>query len=123
MDVTRCKHAETGHEAELPTAALVAFKARGWEPISNSRTEQDAEQERIDAENAAALHVEAVLEVLTADKRPTVDAVLDEVGDDADAASAALAVEETHESPRTTLVARLNQIIDNAGDAGTTKEK
>ena len=121
--VTRCKHAEIGAEAELPTDALVAWQARGWEPISGSRSVEAAELERIDAENAAAAHVEAVVEVLTADKRPTIETVLDEVGDDIDAAAAVLAVEQANESPRTTLVARLNQIINPAGDAGNTKEK
>jgi hypothetical protein len=54
-DVTRCRHAEIDGEAELPTASLVAWQARGWEPISESRSPEAAEDERIDAENAAAV--------------------------------------------------------------------
>lgn len=120
--VTRCEHPETGGVAELPTDALAAFVARGWEPVSESRSTEAAETERIDRENAASLHVEAVVEAASAEKRPTIETVLDEVGDDVDAAAAVLAVEQANESPRTTLVARLNQIINPAGDAGNTKE-
>lgn len=115
-ELTRCRNVEIDAEHELPTASLDAWKARGWEPISDSRSFETAEIERIDRENAAALHVEAVVEVLTAEKRPTIDTVLDEVGDDVDAAAAVLAAEQAHENPRTTLVARLNQIINPAGD-------
>ena len=54
--VTLCKHAELGVEVNQPTDALAAFVARGWEPIGVSRSVEDANQERVDAENAAALH-------------------------------------------------------------------
>jgi hypothetical protein len=122
-DVTRCKHADTGHEAEIPTPALAAWQRLGWEPISDSRSLDEAEQERIDAENAAAERVQAVVEDLTAgDKRPTVAQVLEEVGDDPDAARAALDIEQADPNPRSTLVAGLTQIIDTAGDAGNHQE-
>ena len=54
-EVTRCRNAEINAEAELPTDALHAWRARGWEPISDSRTVEAADLERVDAENAAAL--------------------------------------------------------------------
>ena len=54
--VTLCKHAELGVEVNQPTDALAAFVARGWEPIGKSRSVEAANQERVDAENAAALH-------------------------------------------------------------------
>ncbi len=119
--VTLCRHAELGVEVNQPTDALAAFVARGWEPIGESRSEEDANQERVDAENAAALHVADVVEILTSDEHLTVAETLAEVGDDPETASAALAVEQSHENPRTTLVARLNQITNPAGDAGTTE--
>lgn len=53
-DVTRCKHPEIDAEAELPTESLAFWKARGWEPVTDSRSMEAAEVERIDAENAAA---------------------------------------------------------------------
>lgn len=54
--VTRCRNAETGGEAELPTDALKAWQAHGWEPVSGeSRSLEEAEAQRVDAENAAAL--------------------------------------------------------------------
>jgi len=53
-EVTRCRNEAINAEAELPTEALVAFKARGWEPIGESRTRAEADAERVDAENAAA---------------------------------------------------------------------
>lgn len=122
-EVTRCRNTDTGAEAELPTDALGAWVRLGWEPISDSRPLDEAEQERINAENEAAARAQAVVEDLTSgDKRPTVAQVLDEVGEDPDAARAALDVEEAHPSPRTTLVARLTQIIDTAGDAGNHQE-
>lgn len=52
--VTRCTHAETGGEAELPTDALAAYVARGWEPVGESRTIEAADAERVTRENAAA---------------------------------------------------------------------
>lgn len=118
---TRCRHNETGAEAELPTEALAAWQAHGWEPISDSRSYEAAEAERVQVETAAAAHVAEVVAVLTTG-RLTVDKVLEQVGEDPNAAVAALQVEQSHENPRTTLVARLNQIINPAGDAGTTKE-
>ena len=54
-EITRCRNAEINAEAELPTDALHAWRARGWEPISDSRTVEAADLERVDAENAAAL--------------------------------------------------------------------
>lgn len=118
-ELTRCKHPETGGVAELPTDSLAAWKAHGWEPISGSRTLEAAEAERVTAENLAAAEVDAVVETITAEHL-TVDEVLAEVGDDPATAAAALQVEQSHESPRSTLVARLIQI---AGDAGNQKEK
>lgn len=115
---TRCKHNVTGAEAELPTESLGAWQAHGWEPISDSRTFEDAEAERVDAENQSAARVRAVVNTLTVD-HPTVEKVLEQVGDDPATAEAALQVEQSHENPRSTLVARLNQI---AGDVGNTKE-
>ena len=53
-DVTRCRNAEINAEAELPTDALHAWKARGWEPVTDSRSMEAAEVERVEAENAAA---------------------------------------------------------------------
>jgi len=53
-DLTRCRNTTIDAEAELPTDALRAWKARGWEPITESRSESAAEAERVDAENAAA---------------------------------------------------------------------
>ena len=120
--VTRCRHAEIGAESEIPTDALAAFVARGWEPIGESRSVEDANQERVDAENAAAWHVADVVEILTSDEHLTVAETLAEVGDDPEAATVALQVEQSHENPRTTLVARLNQITNPAGDAGPSKE-
>lgn len=121
--VTRCRHAETGGEAELPTDALKAWQAHGWEPITGvSRSIEDADAERVDAANAAAVRVDAIVETLSTDKHLTVDQVLEQVGTDTAAATAALQIEQANESPRTTLVARLNQIINPAGDAGNTKE-
>lgn len=121
-DVTRCRHADTGHEAEIPTEALGAYARLGWEPITDSRSFDEAEQERIDADNEAAARLQSVVEELSADKRPTVEAVLEQVGDDPDAARAALDIEQGADRPRTTLVARLTQIIDTAGDAGNHQE-
>lgn len=120
--VTRCRNEGINAEAELPTDALAAWQARGWEPIGEDRTIQEAEAERVAADNAAAARVEAVVETLTAEKL-TVDEVIAAVGDDAAAAAAALQVEQSHENPRSTLVARLSQIINPAGDAGNTKEQ
>lgn len=120
-EITRCRHEETQAEAELPTDALAAWIAHGWEPISDSRTVESAEAERVTAENTAAAHVQDVVEAITAQKL-TVAEVLEEVGDDPAAAAAALQVEQSTENPRSTLVARLNQITNPAGDAGTPKE-
>ena len=120
-EVTRCRHDEIGAESELPTDVLGYWVARGWEPISKSRPSEVAEQERIDAENVAIARVDAVVEVL-ATEHLTVTETLDAVEDDPDAAAAALVVEQSTENPRTTLVARLNQITKPAGDAGNTKE-
>jgi len=117
--LTRCRHPELGTEAELPTDALGAWAARGWEPITESRSLETADVERIQAEEAAAAHVQAVIKAVSAAKRPNVDQVLDEVAGEPAAAAAALAAEQSHESPRSTLVARLNQIVNPAGTAGT----
>lgn len=51
---TRCRNETIGAEVELPTDALVAYMARGWDPISESRTIEQADAERVAAENAAA---------------------------------------------------------------------
>jgi len=91
--VTRCKHDEIGAEAELPTDALDAWKARGWEPISDSRSRHAAEVERVDAENAAAQY----------DK------------------GGALSPASTPHIPRATPVTRPTGTT--AGDAGKNKEK
>ena len=54
--VTFCRNAETGGEAELPTDALDAWGAHGWEPVTGeSRSLQEAEAQKVDAANAAAL--------------------------------------------------------------------
>lgn len=111
---TRCRHNETGHEAEIPTEALDAWSRLGWESIGDSRSQNEAEQERIDAENASAdLQVE-VAEELAAPKPPKVSEVLAQVGDDPEAAQAALDAEQARENPRTTLVDGLQKIIDAA---------
>jgi len=44
----------------------------------------------------------------------TADAILFEVGNDADLAAVALAEEQARETPRTVLSAKLQRIIDNA---------
>ena len=122
-EVTRCRNTETGHEAELPTDALGAYVRLGWEAISESRSSDAAEQERIDRDNEAAARVQTVVaELTTAEKPPTIAEILDTVGDDPEAARAALDIEQGTDSPRTTLVARLTQIIDTAGDAGNHQE-
>jgi len=121
-EVTRCRNAETGHEAELPTDVLGAYVRLGWEAISESRSSDAAEQERIDRDNEAAARLQTVVAELSADKPPTIAEILDTVGDDPEAARAALDIEQGTDSPRTTLVARLTQIIDTAGDAGNHQE-
>jgi hypothetical protein len=121
-ELTRCRHNETGAEAELPTEALGAWHAHGWDPISDSRSFEAADVERVQAEEAAAAHIQGVIETLSSTKRPNIDAVLEEVAEDPAAAAAAMQIEQARENPRTTLVDRLNQIINPAGDAGTQKE-
>lgn len=71
----------------------------------------------IDAERNRALLAERRLLVIPApDPRPTIAAVLSRVGDDRDAAVAALAAEREHGDPRPRLVKKLESIITKQED-------
>lgn len=123
MLYTRTKHDVTGHEAELPTEVVGTWQRLGWQPISEPRTEQEADIERAAADEAHAAMVAEVAQAVTADKAPVIAEVEALVGDDPAAAQVALDAELARPKPRTTLVDRLNQITTpTAGDAGTTEE-
>ena len=118
MLYTRCKHDVTGHEAELPTDVAGTWQRLGWQPISEPRTEADADAERAAEAVADAERVAEVTQAVAADKPPVIDDVLELVSDDPAAAQVALDAELARPKPRTTLVDRLTHIT--AGDAGTT---
>jgi len=63
------------------------------------------------AEAGAAEGADGTTEVATR----TADAILADVGDDAEAAQAALDVELARDTPRTSLTAKLQKIVDAAG--------
>lgn len=94
QQVTRCQHKETGHVAELPTDALAFYLARGWEPVTGSRSRSEAEAEAQAAEAAAAEK----------------------------AAREARAVPPRSIRPRTATT-EARQPTDTAGDAGPSKEQ
>lgn len=54
------------------------------------------------------------IETQTEFAKPTADAIILEVGTDADKAQAALDEENASESPRTSLIAKLERIVRNA---------
>lgn len=115
--ITRARHDVTGAEAEFPSEVAGAWQRLGWQPISEPRSLQEAEQERIDEAAAHAARVAEVADLVAADKPPVIDEILTKVGGDPDAAAVALAAEQARANPRTTLVDRLTQITPTAGDA------
>jgi len=60
-EFTRMSSPVDGTPAEIPSDAAEVYAARGWEPISDSRTYEQAAQEAADAQSAAleAAEVEA----------------------------------------------------------------
>jgi hypothetical protein len=60
-EFTRMTSPVDGTPAEIPSDAAEVYAARGWEPISGSRSYEQAAQEAADAQSAAlaAAEVEA----------------------------------------------------------------
>lgn len=114
-DLTRCEHPDTGGQAELPTEALPTWERLGWQPISDSRSPEQAELERIEADEEQAALIAGVVADLTADKPATVAEVLEQVGDDPEAAQVALDLELSRDNPRSTLVDGLTKIAADGG--------
>lgn len=98
---------------EVPADAADAYEAKGWEKLSDPRPYGTAQQERADAEAAAALAAETATAVIEQPEEQTVAAVLAEVGDDPEKARTALEAEQSRDKPRKTLIDKLTLIAGN----------
>jgi hypothetical protein len=58
-EFTRMRSPVDGTPAEIPSDAADVYAAKGWEPISGSRSYEQAAQELADAESAALAAAEA----------------------------------------------------------------
>ena len=112
-EFVRVRNAETGGEADVPTASLPAWEPRGWEPVSEPRSLSRAlDEETIRAQQEAAGQGAAKAE---AEEKAgdTIRQIVDRVGDDPALAAEALRVENERTQPRVTLVAELERIARN----------
>jgi hypothetical protein len=122
VEWTRVRHPDTGGEAIVPVESLPLHEPRGWEPFGEEADDPavlliQADTERADAAEAAAAQAEQAAE---STEGGTVAEVLAAVGDDPTAARAALDAEQAKDHPRSTLVARLEQIADSDADEAPT---
>lgn len=116
LQVTFCRHNETGQETNIATDALPGWQKLGWEPIGESHSLEELQTAAVEAEiarTAAQSEAEAVAEDV---EDHTIKEVLDEVGDDPVKAQAALDAENATEKPRKTLVAALTKVAETAPD-------
>lgn len=110
----RVKHPDLDDEAEVAAESLPAWKARGWEAVSEPRSlsrAQDEETIRAQEQAAEAEKARAKAEEMAGDR---VDQILKKVGSDPVLAAEALKVENEKAQPRVTLVAELERIAGNA---------
>jgi hypothetical protein len=124
-EFVRVRHPDIDGESDVPAGALEAYKARGWEPISEPRSWSRAQDEVTIAaqqETAEVADARAEAEEHAGDR---VDQIIDRVGDDPVLAAEALRVENEKTQPRVTLVAELERIAgsdprtDAAPDQGS----
>jgi hypothetical protein len=110
----RVKHPITDGSAIVPVDSLPLMTATGWEPVGEATADRmdllrRADQEVMDADDLDAVRAEEAAHTAVAGRAAD---VLDAVGDDPDAARAALEAERGKEKPRTTLVTQLQRIAD-----------
>lgn len=111
-EFVRIEHPDVAGRAVVPVGAMPAYQALGWEPVSEPRPYGElVDEETIRAQELAAEQESGQAE---AQADGTVAQVLERVGDDPEAAEAALRVEQEKTQPRVTLVAELERIAGQA---------